>query len=258
MPINFTKAAAFNTKQLVNNRLTMDMIAWLVYDFQDRAGIVRDGMAGDTTQTAISMKMGASLPATGLMCWPLRALPDGRIPKITSGHSSKNPSRPSHHGVDLLYPYAASDEAVYAAAHGGKPIPTIDPPGGDAGAAAASHGVKKWWVPDGTIAVACGNGRIETAGLIGTGHRVWLDLGDGTIAGYMHLSRLDVAVGDIVRAGDPIGVVGDSTAEGHDPRHLHFELYAGDATAGGVAGYPRGTFDPEPRLAKVPILPALG
>lgn len=250
-----------NTDAVKRGTITEAQLAELARSYQRARGLDPDGVIGPRTRAALDADIAGAgrvveSPRGGaLVCWPLRALADGRRPRITSGHSSKNPSRPKHHGVDLFYPYDPSDEAVYAAAHGGKPIPTIDPPGGDAGAAAARAGVKRWWVPDGTPAIACAPGRIVAANLIGTGHRVWLDIGGGLLVGYMHLSRLDVAVGDDVDTGDAIGIVGDSTAPGHDARHLHFEVYRGEGRDGaGPVGYPRGTVDPEPLLEGLPVL----
>jgi hypothetical protein len=42
------------------------------------------------------------------------------------------------------------------------------------------------------------------------GRAVYLDHGGGLVTGYFHLSRVDVTVGDIVRAGQVIGAVGRS------------------------------------------------
>jgi murein DD-endopeptidase MepM/ murein hydrolase activator NlpD len=42
------------------------------------------------------------------------------------------------------------------------------------------------------------------------GHAVYIDHGGGLVTGYFHLSRVNVAVGDTVRAGQAIGRVGRS------------------------------------------------
>lgn len=257
MPIDFKKAATFNAKRLDDKTLTLDMIATMVAERQAAHGLLVDGKCGtDTAKTFAPAPSGDGK----LVCWPMLSLPDGRKPRITSGHAKQNPDRASHWGVDILYRYdAAIDEPIYKAAHGGKAIPTNDPPGGADGGAAASGGVKKWWVPDETPAVAVAPGVVVAASFIGTGGRVWIDIGGGILAGYMHLSRLDVAIGDRLRPGDNVGIVGDSTAPGNDPRHLHFELCRGRAAAGGngVVGWPGGTIDPEPMLEAVPVRPWL-
>jgi murein DD-endopeptidase MepM/ murein hydrolase activator NlpD len=51
---------------------------------------------------------------------------------------------------------------------------------------------------------------------------VFLDHGDGTQTRYAHLSRIDVRVGEGVRQGDVLGLVG-STGASTGP-HVHFEL----------------------------------
>jgi murein DD-endopeptidase MepM/ murein hydrolase activator NlpD len=56
------------------------------------------------------------------------------------------------------------------------------------------------------------------------GNHVILDLGDGIYAGYAHLQpgSLRVKVGDHIKAGDVLGLVGDS-GNSTEP-HLHFQL----------------------------------
>jgi hypothetical protein len=56
------------------------------------------------------------------------------------------------------------------------------------------------------------------------GNHIILDLGDGIYAGYAHLQpgSLRVIVGDQVKAGDVLGLVGDS-GNSTEP-HLHFQL----------------------------------
>ena len=54
------------------------------------------------------------------------------------------------------------------------------------------------------------------------GRSVFVDHGDGLISMYMHLSRVDVAEGDSVKRGQPVGAVG-SSGRATGP-HLHFGL----------------------------------
>ena len=163
-------------------------------------------------------------------CYPLRALPDGREPTITSRHSSRNPERSNHHGVDFFYRWQAGDAAMKIGDGGRTP---------------------KWFIPDNTWAVAPADGLVELAGSSRTGHRVWVRHAGGLLTGGFHMTLLAVKAGDAVQMGDPIGIVGDNPAD-HDARHLHWECYSGP-----LGKYPRGTIDPERFLKGAKVLPAV-
>jgi murein DD-endopeptidase MepM/ murein hydrolase activator NlpD len=60
------------------------------------------------------------------------------------------------------------------------------------------------------------------------GHAVYLDHGGGLVTGYFHLSRVDVAAGDTVVAGQRIGAVG-SSGRATGP-HLHWIARYGGIT----------------------------
>lgn len=87
--------------------------------------------------------------------------------------------------------------------------------------------------PGGTVTTDCPTGtrgqiRIRAAAS-GTVKRLYepygrieLDHGNGYETWYMHLSRFDVTVGQLVSAGDYIGIAGDTGATGNP--HLHFEV----------------------------------
>ena len=60
------------------------------------------------------------------------------------------------------------------------------------------------------------------------GHAVYLDHGGGLVTGYFHLSRVDVAAGDTVAAGQIIGAVGRS-GRATGP-HLHWIARYGGIT----------------------------
>jgi hypothetical protein len=164
-------------------------------------------------------------------CWPLRALPDGRRPAITSRHAIHNPERPNHRGVDLFYRYQPGDPPMRV---------------GDGGRTG------RWWIPDHTWAVAPADGLVELAGTSRTGHRVWVRHAGGLLTGGFHMTELAVKPGDAVRMGDPIGVVGDNPAD-HHARHLHWEVYTGP-----IGRYPKGTVDPERWLRGAKVLGADG
>jgi murein DD-endopeptidase MepM/ murein hydrolase activator NlpD len=76
------------------------------------------------------------------------------------------------------------------------------------------------------------------------GHAVYLDHGGGLVTGYFHLSRIDVAQGDTVTAGQPIGRVGRSGRV--TGPHLHW-----------IARYGTITVDPM-GLVALPAEPAEG
>jgi hypothetical protein len=219
-----TTAAAYNALQLTRQNLNTDHITKLVEHWQVANGLDSDGMAGPSTIASIELAMADTaeiyqFPAGRI--WPLANLPDGRQPRITSRHWTKNPDRANpdrrHYGVDLMYDYLPTDPVVRI---------------GDSGR------TKGFWIPADTIAVACADGVVELAGPSRTGHRVWVRHGTHAL-GYFHLQRLLCTPGSTVKAGDPIGIVGDNPID-TDPDHLHFELYAGP-----LGGYPSGSVDPE-------------
>jgi hypothetical protein len=172
----------------------------------------------------------AGLVMPARRCWPLRALPDGRKPVVTSRHAIHNKSRPNHYGCDLFYAYRNDDPPMKI---------------GDGGR------TKGWFIPERTWAIAQADGLVEIAGNSRTGFRVWIRHAGGLATGGFHFTELAVKPGDAVRMGDRVGIVGDNPAD-HDPDHLHTELYRGE-----LRKYPRGTLDPELFWRGAVVLPAL-
>ena len=77
--------------------------------------------------------------------------------------------------------------------------------------------------PSGTPVVATADGSVVIAGwLRGYGQVVYIDHGNGITTRYGHLSRIDVSVGQIIRQGERLGLVG-STGRSTGP-HLHYEV----------------------------------
>jgi murein DD-endopeptidase MepM/ murein hydrolase activator NlpD len=78
--------------------------------------------------------------------------------------------------------------------------------------------------PEGSQIVAPADGvvRFAETDLYLTGGTVILDHGFGIYSSYLHMSRLDVKAGDILRQGQPIGAVG-KTGRATGP-HLHWGL----------------------------------
>lgn len=76
---------------------------------------------------------------------------------------------------------------------------------------------------EGTPVLAPASGVVTLADdLYITGGTVLLDHGHGVSSNFLHLSRIDVAVGDTVEQGEPIGTVG-ATGRATGP-HLHWGM----------------------------------
>jgi murein DD-endopeptidase MepM/ murein hydrolase activator NlpD len=78
--------------------------------------------------------------------------------------------------------------------------------------------------PRGTPIQSTGNGKVVKAGNgQGYGKRVMIDHGYGYKTLYGHMDRIDVKVGDVVKRGQAIGIVG-STGVSTAP-HCHYEVH---------------------------------
>jgi murein DD-endopeptidase MepM/ murein hydrolase activator NlpD len=77
--------------------------------------------------------------------------------------------------------------------------------------------------PYGATVIATADGTVVIAGwLRGYGQVVYIDHGNGIQTRYGHLSRIDVAVGQVIKRGQQLGLVG-STGRSTGP-HLHYEV----------------------------------
>lgn len=222
-----SKADDYNHAEIISGRLTMAEITELVKFFQAAKGLTVDGKAGPTTQNEIDKLLPAA-PVTSALKFlanPLPQLGDGRRAQITSEFHTDNPSRPDHDGCDLFYPFRPGD------------MPNTT--GNGLAAGHGPNGRPKWVVPYGIEALAAADGIVQIAGNTPTGHRVWIDHGNGLRSGYFHLASISVVVGQRVTRGTPLGLVGDNPKDG-DARHLHFEVSLVDRYA---------PMDPAPYLA---------
>jgi murein DD-endopeptidase MepM/ murein hydrolase activator NlpD len=77
--------------------------------------------------------------------------------------------------------------------------------------------------PFGTPVIATADGVVVTAGWQrGYGRVVYVDHGNGITTRYGHLSRIDVAVGQVLKRGEQLGLVGSSGRS--TGAHLHYEV----------------------------------
>jgi hypothetical protein len=112
-----------------------------------------------------------------------------------------------------------------------------------------------YMTPKGTPAVAAHSGRVTLAhkAFAGSGGRMVFVVGEGFETQYLHLSRIDVTVGQVVRQGQQLGLTGGSAmgSETGVGNHLHLSIRVGGALhdfeallaqqAAGVAGSAGGS-----------------
>lgn len=93
-----------------------------------------------------------------------------------------------------------------------------------AGTPAAPHSGTDFAAPAGTpvVAPAAGIVRLASGPFTLEGNLVMVDHGMGLVSAFLHLSRIDVKVGDVVKQGQPLGAVG-RTGRATGP-HLHWGL----------------------------------
>lgn len=219
-----TSAAEYNAAQIAAGKLGPAHVTELVRYWQHGHGLPQDGMAGPVTLASIATSARATATPPPFLRSPLPVLVDGRRAVITSGFRPAD--RTNHDGCDWFYPWRPGDEPSFVGDHGG--------------AGPNPHGPPRWVVPTGTMAIAAAPGVVTMAGDSATGHRVWIDHGNGYQTGYFHLLDLRVKRGDQVVSGTSLGLVGDNPAD-NDGRHLHFELSP-------TPGY--SPIDPEPFLLR--------
>ena len=82
-----------------------------------------------------------------------------------------------------------------------------------------------WAGPEGTPIVAPADGEIVLAepDMYFNGSMVFIDHGHGLKTAYLHMSRIDVKIGQKVKRGEQIGAIG-ATGRVTGP-HLHWMMY---------------------------------
>jgi len=96
-----------------------------------------------------------------------------------------------------------------------------------AGPYGAGHRGVDFAVPVGTVVRAAQGGSVTFAGTVAGTLHVVVGHEGGLRTSYSFLARADVAVGDRVSRGDPVGVTG-GTGDGHGPDVFHFGLRVGE------------------------------
>lgn len=83
--------------------------------------------------------------------------------------------------------------------------------------------------PKGVVVKCAGDGTVVKSYLSSSyGNYVVVSHGNGIMTAYAHLSKRSVSVGDVLSAGDQIGLVGSTgNSTGN---HLHFEVYVNGST----------------------------
>ena len=140
--------------------------------------------------------------------YPLPTLGGDRNATVSDGFSAaKTAEHREHLGVDVMYRRRPHEPAE---------LP---------------RGTKLFYMPAGTPVLAAFDGKIWNAHITGFGHSVAIDHGDAPDIGpavtfYQHMSSFarPWTKGDVVRAGDQLGIVGGSLT-GYPLHHLHFELW---------------------------------
>ena len=159
-------------------------------------------------------------PFAGRWGWPVPRW-QGRAPVISDRFRTP---RPDHNGVDIMFGRIASD-----------PYPASTP-----------NGTSRFVIPDNWTAVAASDGVLWSAAPTSRGYAIVIDHGP-VATYYTHLESLLVpqvqppskASRDpiLIKAGQPLGVIGADPLDHAGLKHLHFEIWRGG---------PLNAIDPEP------------
>jgi hypothetical protein len=119
------------------------------------------------------------------------------------------------------------------------------------------NGTKWYFMPEGVPALAASAGTVRLAEWTAVGYTVVILHPTGWATYYTHMSALAVVRGAQVVAGQTIGTIGGSPADGEHLKHLHFELWRGGSRTGAVDPAPYLDAWPHVTIADwVPTAPA--
>lgn len=170
------------------------------------------GVVAATALLMRSRRANASTTVTPVAAWvfPVPSLGD-REAVISDGFGSPRTradgSKERHLGADLMY-----------RRRGARDLIAVYPPG-------TVNGTKGYFMPDGVPALAVSAGVVAFAAWTPVGNAVIVRHANGWATYYTHLGSLAVARGEFVAAGQPIGIIGGSPADGPQLKHLHIELW---------------------------------
>jgi murein DD-endopeptidase MepM/ murein hydrolase activator NlpD len=217
---------------------------------QQRAGLPSDGVPGRRTRKALGRygnraPLGGRALALGREGWDVAALQFA-----LAWHGFPSGSFDAHFGANTdaalrgfqrwagLPPDGVAGPGTIAALRGPLPRsplsmsrPLVGPVGDLFGPRGNRfHAGVDFPAPTGSAVGAARSGRVVFAGSSGSGWGTLVVIahGGGVRTRYAHLSRVAVKVGESVRTGSTIGLVG-STGESTGP-HLHFEVTVRGAT----------------------------
>jgi murein DD-endopeptidase MepM/ murein hydrolase activator NlpD len=210
---------------------------------QRRAGLIEDGVVGARTRAALGKRgrpsLGRRLLSAGVVGWDVAQLqfllawhgfPTGTLDGVFGPHTNAALLK-FQRWAGIVEDARAGPETIAALR---RPLqesplrllaPVAVPTGDGFGPRGARfHAGLDFAAQAGTPVVAAADGRVAYAAWLrgGWGLLVAVAHADGVRTLYAHLSRTRVEVGQLVTAGDEIGLVG-ATGRASGP-HLHFEL----------------------------------
>ena len=209
--------------------------------FQVAAGIGADGKHGPGTEAKLVALLGERPRlAPNLVGWvkPMPATWQGRKLRMTSGFAKDgrgpNKSRHNHLGCDFMYRRRLPGRAKHP------------------------HYTRWHWCPDGVPFYSVGPGVVTYADWRRDRFIVVVDHGEIAGIGHLrtwnsHAKELTVERGDVVKAGDTLGIVGKT---GTDIVHLHHGWLVGRPVPGKrwSHGYKAMSIDPWPYLKRMNAL----